>query len=254
MNATNAELEASSDSCELWGWGCGGLIVLGVIAEVVIAAINPPYGSFWERWGTVVADALVAFGVGGEIMFSRIGHSRQKELSRRSNEDVAQLAFESGYAEERAAKLEKEAAEAKRETERLKKEVAWRALEPRTARKLIAELSKIPSRVTLVFVSGDPETTAFCAQFVEVFRRANWQVEVAGRTFLGPPVGIFITHGDTWSAAIQIEIDRLRKAFVDAGIPVENGGGAVDARGTGFRIATAEVRAIIGHRPAPKIE
>ena len=40
MNATDCELELSSESCERWGWLCGGIIVAGVVAEVVIAAVE----------------------------------------------------------------------------------------------------------------------------------------------------------------------------------------------------------------------
>lgn len=89
MNATEAELEASSESCERWGWRCGGLVVVAIAAEVLIAAFNLPYGSFFERWGNVLAGALIALGVAGEIMFARMGHSRQSELSRRSNDKLA---------------------------------------------------------------------------------------------------------------------------------------------------------------------
>ena len=128
-------------------------------------------------------------------MFARIGYSRQKELSRRSDERIAELEFAGGFAEERAAQLAKDAAEARRETEQLKKEVAWREFNSRTAAKLVAELSKFPSRVTLVFISGDPETTQYCVHFRAAFVRAKWETEVVGRTYMGSPVGVFVTHG-----------------------------------------------------------
>ena len=159
-------------------------------------------------------------------------------------------------ANERAVHLEKEAAEARLETERLKKEVAWRDLNPITRGKLIAELSDKPARITLVFVSGDPEATRYCAQFVDVFRQAKWKVEVIGRTFLGPPIGIFVTQNDKWNSNIQSEIESVRKAFLDAGIPVGKGGGAVEARVPGLSLGTtdANVRIVVGHRPQPEIK
>jgi hypothetical protein len=47
--------------------------VAGLLVEVVIAAAHPPYDSFFENWGTVIADSLVALGVGGEVRQIRSG-------------------------------------------------------------------------------------------------------------------------------------------------------------------------------------
>src|SRR4051794_27141504 len=55
MNATEPDLESSSESCEWWGWFCGGLVVVAVVAEVAIAALDPPYGAWLEHWGNVAA-------------------------------------------------------------------------------------------------------------------------------------------------------------------------------------------------------
>jgi hypothetical protein len=89
-NASDGELELSGESCERWGWRCGALVVIGLIAEVAIAWSHPSYNSFCERWGSVLADALVTIGVAGEILFSRMAFRRDKELKRRSDEKVAE--------------------------------------------------------------------------------------------------------------------------------------------------------------------
>jgi hypothetical protein len=275
MNASEDELEFMIGSAVLTGWLFAGLLVFGLFAELEIAFFNPPYGSPLERWGTVFCDFLVVIGVGGEVLMAAMADHGQDELTRRAKlelveakQDLEQLAFESGAMEvdlERAtngladaqrklAHAIERAAKAELETERIKKEVSWRKLDAPTATKLVAELSKTPSRATLVFISGDPEATEYCAQLFNAFRRANWTIEVVGRTFMGSPIGIFVTHGDTWNDAIQAEIDRLRGAFNAAGISTSRGGVGGEVEGTKFRVATNDLRVIVGHRPPPFIE
>jgi hypothetical protein len=63
MSAADSELETASSSCERWEWGCAALVVAAVIAEFFIAGVHPPYDSFVERWGTAIADALIALSI-----------------------------------------------------------------------------------------------------------------------------------------------------------------------------------------------
>jgi hypothetical protein len=86
MSASDQELEASVESCERWALWCAGLLVLGVVAEVVLA---PPYDSFLEQWGSAFANAAVAIGVGGEVLFGRMTSSRQHEIARRLRAGLA---------------------------------------------------------------------------------------------------------------------------------------------------------------------
>jgi hypothetical protein len=110
MNATDDELRESVESCELAAL-CGGVaVVAGLVIEVVLALRHAPFDSFEGTWGAVVADSLVALGVANEILFSRLGFSRQYELQRRSDEKVAEAKTTAAHAKERAADLEKEAA------------------------------------------------------------------------------------------------------------------------------------------------
>jgi hypothetical protein len=101
INASDAQLDRASSSCEGWEWGFAGIVVAAVIAEIVIAYIHPPYDSLLNEWGTTLADAAVAFGIAGEIIFSRLDARIQTEIRRRSNEKVA-------AASDRAAKAETE--------------------------------------------------------------------------------------------------------------------------------------------------
>jgi hypothetical protein len=82
MKATEEELAASVESCETWAWGCGGLVVVGLLAELALAILHPPYDSVWERWVPIIGNALIALGVAGEILFARMGFARQSELQR----------------------------------------------------------------------------------------------------------------------------------------------------------------------------
>jgi hypothetical protein len=71
IEASDSEIEKSIGSCERWEWFGGGLVVIGVIAEVAIAAIHPPYDSFWDQWGSSFASSLIAIGVALEIKLGR---------------------------------------------------------------------------------------------------------------------------------------------------------------------------------------
>jgi hypothetical protein len=83
------DLEASATACEVWGWGCGGLLLTGLLLELALVLIHPTYNSPWERWGNVLAEALVWLGVGGEIQFRRMGFRREREITRRSKDEIA---------------------------------------------------------------------------------------------------------------------------------------------------------------------
>jgi len=102
INASDGDLEGASSSCERWGMGFAGLVVIAVIAELVIAWIEPPYLLFLTYSG--VADALIAFGIVGEVLLGTIWNNRiQTELRRRSNEQLASASQSAAEANERAA-------------------------------------------------------------------------------------------------------------------------------------------------------
>ena len=88
INASDNELESSGDACETLSWVCGGIVVLGVLAEAVLAGLHLPYDSLWERWDSVIANAAVVLGVVGEVQFGMMAFRRDKELKRRSDEKL----------------------------------------------------------------------------------------------------------------------------------------------------------------------
>jgi hypothetical protein len=103
-------LEEASSSCERWAWASAGLVIVGVFAEFVIAIVHPSYDAFFERWGSAFADALIAIGVGGEVLFSMIGARCQTELRNRSNKKVAEAVDRAAQADLARVKLESQLA------------------------------------------------------------------------------------------------------------------------------------------------
>jgi hypothetical protein len=88
INASDSDLEGASSSCERWGLGFAGLVVVSVIAELAIAWAAPPYLLFLRL--SAVADGGIAIGIVGEIALGTIWNNRiQTELRKRSNEKVA---------------------------------------------------------------------------------------------------------------------------------------------------------------------
>lgn len=101
MNATESQLEDASSSCERWGIGCGALVVAAVIAELVIAWIEPPYNSFLTD--SAITDAAIAIGIVGEVMFGMWDGRLQTELRKRSNDKVEAATLRAARAEEQLA-------------------------------------------------------------------------------------------------------------------------------------------------------
>jgi hypothetical protein len=165
MNAPDDQLEAAVESCERWALTCAGVLVVGVLAELALAAAHPPYDSFWEQWGSSLANLLVVLGVGGEVLFGRLGSGRQGELSKRAKKQL-------GEANERAAKAE-------RETEKLRSKYAWRDLDPAQISRMAAVLRKKPSRITISYMGGDVESVHFATtRIATTFRLAGWTVQL----------------------------------------------------------------------------
>lgn len=208
MKASEPELEGSIGSCERWEWFGGGLVVVGVIAEVVIAVIHPPYDSFWEQWGSSLANSLVAIGVALEIKFGQMAGIRQNEIKRRSDEKVAEA--------------NARAAEAELRTETLRGELAWRRISAQEAEKISEVLSRsdLPKFGLRIFhVANDPEATTFSQDIAEVFRRNGWPVLFVATTETIPPgMMIPLYAPPDWDAC-----GITRAAFQNAGIKFMGG-------------------------------
>jgi hypothetical protein len=105
INALDDQLEGASGSCERWGMGFAGLVVISVIAELIIAWAQPPYLLFLTE--SAITDAAVAIGIAGEVLLGTIWNNRiQTELRKRSNASLAAAVKVAGIANERAAKAD----------------------------------------------------------------------------------------------------------------------------------------------------
>src|SRR2546425_932936 len=127
MNRTDQNLKdaiASNEKSALW---FAGAVVFGLVLEVVFAAaFHGPPETFLSHWGPVGADIIVALGVAGEVWFGRKSRIDSEELTRRSEERLAEANRSAAAAHERAAGLEKEAADARARTAEIERLTAWR--------------------------------------------------------------------------------------------------------------------------------
>jgi hypothetical protein len=89
------------------------------VRTIVVLLVFSEDKSRWETGLMIVATAVIALGVWGEILFSRKAEEAGDELQRVSDEKVAE-------ALERAATLEKEAADARGRTADIERLTAWR--------------------------------------------------------------------------------------------------------------------------------
>jgi hypothetical protein len=214
INAAESQLEDASSSCERWGIWCAALVVVGIIAELVIAYIAPPYNSFLTD--STIADAAVAIGIVGEVSFGMWNNRTQTELRKRSNDKLSD-------AIDRAAKLEREAAEARERTAAIERLTSWRKI-PEDKRATIADGLRPIATTLNVFIeyqTGDPEAWSFANDISHVFLVAGLQQEQeqirgTNNSFLFETIfGVHLSaNPDTVNGEIIIA------AFASAGIPI----------------------------------
>jgi len=209
-NASDGDLEASSESCEYWSWFFGGLVVFGIAAEVVIGICHPAYDSVWGKWGSTLANALVVLGVAGEIQFSRMGFRRDQELKRRSDKVVAE-------ANARAAMAEQRAADANLELARMK---APRSLSAEQQGRMVVKLAAYTDTpFNIGTILNDTEVFRFEAQLETVLASANRQQInwIGGDVVLnrpGKPVIGLISATDLTAGAYREKAETLGRAAV----------------------------------------
>jgi hypothetical protein len=128
MNRTDQNLKdaiATNERRALWG---AAAVIFGLVLEVIFAsAFHEPPETVLSHWGPVVADALVALGVAGEVLFGRKSRIDSEELTRRSEERLAEAHAQAGEAIARAAEANKVAEEERHTRVRLEAQ-----LQPRT--------------------------------------------------------------------------------------------------------------------------
>jgi hypothetical protein len=202
--ASDREIEKSIESCERWEWFGGGLVVVGVVAELAIAAWHPPYDSFLEQWGSSLANGLVALGVAFEIKLGQMAGLRQSELRRRSDEKVA-------VATDRAATAQAELIQFRTPRREL--------MNPEALASITAKLAAFPGTpFTVGHLRVDREQWDFLWVLEPAIVAANWQhIDwVGGSVFRKNAWPGNHTYGEMGVINVAIELfpdgERLRPA------------------------------------------
>lgn len=206
--ATIEELNESVDSCERLAELSGIAVFVGLVIEVLLTYRRATPDSFEGIWGSVIADSIVALGVAGELLFSKMGSARQRELQRRSDIAVAE-------ANERAQQAIREAADTRERSAKIEQLTAWRHVPKDTRAELVAFLRQIDVSILLLveYQNGDPEAFAYASEIANVFKEAGIQVRGGANSYVGVPVfGLHI------SSAAEINMASMVKALEDAGI------------------------------------
>ena len=199
--ASHNDLEAAEAWLENFEIFCGAMVFFGVTLEVVIAIDNPPFGSFVERWGSPIADAFVALGVFGEVLANARGRVIQGELTRRSNDRLAD-------AEERAATANREAAIARLETANLQRDFSIRIVDPGILSEALRNRAK--ASVEVLFETPHPECRFVAEAICEALQMAMWEIP--------PPKPVphdFAPNGQSWFLRSRQQISILTRAVPD---------------------------------------
>jgi hypothetical protein len=220
MNASDAQLDGASSSCERWEWRCAGLVILAVIAEVIIAWVHCPYDSLFNVLGNALADAAVAIGIVGEVIFGRFDARIQTELRRRSNAKLTDAVKAASDANDRAANAELE-------TEKLRIIASWRALtkEQHESLALTLRASGAGASVRFCVLMNDQESLAFAHRIAIPFRAAGWAVGYRFDSYThNIMTGLMLPEPrDNWLEEIGVVNGRVRYAFSSSGISFANG-------------------------------
>lgn len=203
MKASDAALKDAGESCERWGGGSAALVVIGVLAEVAIAAYHPQYDSFLEQWGSTLANVLVAIGVAAEVQFGRMGRRRDAELQRRSNDKL-------GAAEKIAAEASERAERADLSRVELETKLLPRMLSQEQWDFIQGLRGKFP--IIAIAFETDAETRWFASHIRDAFFSAKIPVAMYARapevhsvsTFLYEPKGFDVARPKTVGPLAEI--------------------------------------------------
>jgi len=144
--------------------GSGLAVLAGLVLETWLAYEFPSSASPLESWGAVVSDALIAAGVFGELLFGHKARLASEELTRRSDEKIAEL-------NERAAALEKEAADARERTAEIERMTAFRRISPEQFKKLRLEFPRFSGNLNILieYEVGDSEAFVYARDLATTF-------------------------------------------------------------------------------------
>jgi hypothetical protein len=142
-------------------------VIVGLVAEVILALAHLPSESTLSNWGAVAADALVALGVCGEVQFGRMAFRRDKEMKRRSDDKTAN-------SNERAELANQKAQEAMLETEKLRKQLGPRYIDTAV---FLRDLDGSPTAsVEILYLRDDPDSIGLSRQLMALLHGAGWQI------------------------------------------------------------------------------
>ena len=193
-SASEDELERASTSAERWGWANGGLVVAGVLGEIVLAIAHLPYDSFRGIFCSLSCDAAIAIGVAAEVGFAAAESRFQSELMRRIREKLAD-------AVDRATKAELQ--------------LAPRSLTGEQVECLLVLRGVVPA--VTVTCAQDFEATRFAAQIGMALQYAGVEVH-SGTPRIGLVwSGVYIVVPEKPAAFIK---EPLYQAFSKAGLSV----------------------------------
>lgn len=211
MSATENQLENASSSCERWEWACASFVAAAVAAEFLIAWVHPPYNSFIERWGSVLADLIITAGIVGEVIFSRKDSRIQTALRKRSNDKLGAAEKAAEEARERAAKLEIEAADARGRVADIERITAWRHITEKQRENVAASIRNVLSEVDLLveYERGDAEAWSYGREIIAIFEAAGvTKIREIPNSYLNGPI-----FGAHMAAAPGINAAFISDAF-----------------------------------------
>jgi hypothetical protein len=245
---TTNELRASKSRNEVFAEIGAAAVLAGLFCEVVLAAVfRDPKKPFFEDWGPVIADFLVAAGVAAEVWFGRralgdadeliedaenmaalallTGNNSAAEASN-ANLRAAQAEVKAAEANERAAMLVKEAAEARVETERIRATISWRYLSEKQLTGLLDALTPNGGLIVIQFEESDPDSQSFARQLAAAFRLANWTVSLTMIRLAELRHGVIVEYDDRYPAMkrgadeIAVAMTAAAIGFVVARLPM----------------------------------
>jgi hypothetical protein len=203
-----------------------------VIAGFIIASIHPAYDSFLEQWGSATADAAIAFGIVGEVLFSRKDAKIQTELRRQSNAKLSDAVTNASEANERAAKAD---------LARVKLEDQLRPRDVSQEQWDIIQSLRGKMDVISVAYETDFETVRFAMQIRDAFINAGIRAMEYRRAADVHSAGMFVYDPEMNGARLSPNVERIIDLFRSTG-------------SAGARTALAVISALPTDVPAsPKI-
>jgi hypothetical protein len=223
MNKTDQNLKDAISSNERIALCSAGGVIFGLVLEVILAAaFHSPPETFVSHWGPVVASAIVALGVTGEVWFGRKSRIDSEELTRRSEDRLAKAIISAAQANEKAAALGKEAAEARERTAEIERLTMPRRISSTQIEKASTALrGNMPDNIWISYHQFDIEATIYALELFRLFVKSGGAIPVSqGAVDLNNLNLIFGLY--TYSDPV-VFANLVIKAFNEAGIAVNLG-------------------------------